>query len=72
MHGFSFWHDRKPELRFKNVQQCVQFFPVSEPARATLENIIFPDTGRAFSAALLNEPVEQLLGVLLLQFRFIR
>lgn len=70
--GFSFLHDREPELRCKNVQQDVQLFPVPEPARATLENIIFPDTGRAFSAALLNEPVEQLPGVLQLQFRFVR
>lgn len=43
--GFSFLHDREPELRCKNVQQDVQLFPVPEPARATLENIIFPDTG---------------------------
>ena len=55
--GFSFLHNREPELRCKNVQQDVQLFPVPEPTRATLENIIFPDTGRAFSAALLNEPV---------------
>ncbi len=60
--GFSFLHDREPELRCKNVQQDVQLFPVPEPARATLENIIFPDTGRAFSAALLNEPVEAAPG----------
>ncbi|EIL67043.1 hypothetical protein EC5761_13904, partial [Escherichia coli 576-1] len=26
--GFSFLHDREPELRCKNVQQDVQLFPV--------------------------------------------
>ena len=63
---------QEARVEMQNVQQDVQLFPVPEPARAALENIIFPDTGRAFSAALLNEPVEQLPGVLQLQFRFIR
>ncbi len=44
--GFSFLHDREPELRCKNVQQDVQLFPVPEPPASSGSVILFISESR--------------------------